>query len=112
MQSSLVTIGMSVRNCEHTLGPAIASIVNQTFQNWELLVIDDGSSDTTMSVASSFNDPRIVTISDGNIIFGRKYYGFPGRLNQAVKQARPVSPLQAKRWSQGGNEYQCRATFS
>jgi glycosyltransferase involved in cell wall biosynthesis len=37
MQSSLVTIGMSVRNCEHTLGPAIASIVNQTFQNWGII---------------------------------------------------------------------------
>jgi glycosyltransferase involved in cell wall biosynthesis len=88
MESPLVTVGMGVRNCEHTLGPAIASIINQTFQNWELLVIDDGSSDATMSLASSFNDPRIITISDGIIVLDRKHHGLPGRLNQAVKLAR------------------------
>jgi len=88
MESPLVTVGMGVRNCERTLGPAIASIINQTFQNWELLVIDDGSSDATMSLASSFDDPRIITISDGIIVLDRKHHGLPGRLNQAVKLAR------------------------
>jgi glycosyltransferase involved in cell wall biosynthesis len=88
MESPLVTIGMGVRNCERTLGSAIASIINQTFWNWELLVIDDGSSDSTMCVASSFNDPRIIAVSDGNIILDREYYGLAARLNQAVTRAR------------------------
>jgi glycosyltransferase involved in cell wall biosynthesis len=88
MKSPLVTIAMGVRNSASTLAPAITSIVNQTFRDWELLIIDDGSSDNTMALASSFNDPRITTISDGTIILDPKHYGLPGRLNQAVNLAR------------------------
>jgi len=41
-----------------------------------------------MSVARSFNDSRIITISTGEVIRDRGYYGVPVRLNQAVKLAR------------------------
>jgi glycosyltransferase involved in cell wall biosynthesis len=87
METPLVTVGMTVRNCASTIGPAIASLIGQTFCNWELVIIDDGSSDDTMAVARSFHDTRIVTIS-GNVIRARGYYGVPVRLNQAVTRAR------------------------
>ena len=75
---SLVSIGMPVRNCQETLQLAICSLLAQTYPHWELLLIDDGSSDGTLRVMQRFSDPRIRTCSDG----GRR--GLPARLNQAI----------------------------
>ena len=41
------------------LSRSIGSVIKQSFQDWELIVIDDGSTDHTMEVVNSFNDPRI-----------------------------------------------------
>lgn len=78
----LVSIGMSVRNCESTLKTALESIQQQTYANWELLLLDDGSHDQTVSVARQYNDSRIRLIVDG------KNLGLASRLNQAVELAR------------------------
>jgi glycosyltransferase involved in cell wall biosynthesis len=74
----LVSIGMSVFNCEATLRPAIQSILNQTYSNWELILIDDGSKDRTLEIAKSFKDSRIQVVSDG---LNMK---LPSRLNQSI----------------------------
>src|SRR4051812_14158267 len=50
----LVSIGMSVRDNERTLGLALRSILAQTYPHWELLLVDDGSSDGTLDVARQF----------------------------------------------------------
>jgi glycosyltransferase involved in cell wall biosynthesis len=80
--SPMVSIGMPVYNCEKTLGVAIRSVLQQTFQDWELLIIDDGSSDKTVEVGNAFDDPRIQTIADG------LHKGVPRRRNQAIKMSR------------------------
>jgi len=80
--SPLVTIGMPVRNCEKTIGTAIRSILNQTWSHWELLVIDDGSTDGTVREALSFAGPRIRVFADG------RHRGIAPRLNEAVKRSR------------------------
>ena len=41
------------------LSRSIGSVIKQSFQDWELIVIDDGSTDHTKEVVNSFNDPRI-----------------------------------------------------
>lgn len=74
----LVSIGMPVFNCERTLKSAIYSILNQSYSNWELILIDDGSKDKTLSIAESFKDPRIKVIADG------LNKNLPTRLNQAI----------------------------
>src|ERR1700680_596915 len=51
----LVSIGMAIFNCEKTLATAIRSILNQTCGNWELLLMEDGSSDRTLEVARTFS---------------------------------------------------------
>lgn len=38
---------------------SIGSVIEQSFQDWELIIIDDGSTDHTKEVVNSFNDPRI-----------------------------------------------------
>jgi glycosyltransferase involved in cell wall biosynthesis len=77
-----ISIGMPIFNCEKTLAIAIRSILNQTFSNWELLLIEDGSSDRSLEVARSFVDPRISVFSD------RLHKGIVPRLNQAVAASR------------------------
>jgi glycosyltransferase involved in cell wall biosynthesis len=74
----LVSVGMPAFNCEKTLAVAIRSILNQTYENWELLLMEDGSSDGTLEVARSFSDPRIRVYADGS------HKGLVSRLNQAV----------------------------
>lgn len=54
-----VTILMPVYNGEKHLGPAIESILRQTYGDFVCLIIDDGSSDSSSSIALSFDDPRI-----------------------------------------------------
>lgn len=59
--SLLVSIITPCYNSEKYLSQAIQSVLNQTFQNWELLLIDDCSSDTTYTIITDFTsqDPRI-----------------------------------------------------
>lgn len=51
-----VSIIMGIFNCESTLGESIDSLLNQTYDNWELIMCDDGSSDRTYDVAKCYSD--------------------------------------------------------
>lgn len=55
----LVSIIMPVRDRESLIGEAIDSVRAQTYDNWELLVVDDGSTDGTGEVVESYDDDRI-----------------------------------------------------
>lgn len=55
----LVSIIMPVYNGGKFIGEAIQSVLTQTYQNWELLIIDDGSTDDTESVIMARSDIRI-----------------------------------------------------
>jgi len=77
-----ISIGMPVYNCAETLPWAIRSILNQSFCDWELLILDDGSNDSTVEVAASFSDARIRVVCDG------KHLGLADRLNQAIALSR------------------------
>ncbi|MDW5443943.1 glycosyltransferase family 2 protein [Polaromonas sp. SM01] len=79
--SPLVTIGLSIYNGGATLADAVNSIRAQTYENWELILIDDGSRDESTRIAKSFLDPRILALSDG------MNKGLSVRLNEAVEMA-------------------------
>jgi glycosyltransferase involved in cell wall biosynthesis len=80
--SPLVSVVMSVLNGAATVGAAVRSVQLQTLQNWELIVIDNGSSDRSGAIVNEFNDARIRVIREppGG--------GFAMRLNQAVGVSR------------------------
>jgi glycosyltransferase involved in cell wall biosynthesis len=78
----LVSVIMAMRDSADTVASAVRSIQLQTLQNWELIVIDDGSSDASASIVSAFNDTRIKLICE---VSGA---GLATRLNQAVALSR------------------------
>jgi glycosyltransferase involved in cell wall biosynthesis len=59
MKAPAITVLMPVFNAEKYLGEAINSILSQTFQDFEFLIIDDGSTDQSVSIIRSYTDPRI-----------------------------------------------------
>ena len=54
-----VSIIMPTRNRATCIGAAIESVIKQDHPNWELIIIDDGSTDNTEDIVRSFNDSRI-----------------------------------------------------
>lgn len=55
-----ISVLLPVYNCELYIKEAIDSILNQTFSDFELLIIDDASTDKTLEIIKSFTDSRIV----------------------------------------------------
>lgn len=57
----LVSVIMPVYNCERFLTEAIESVISQSYQNWELLIVDDGSKDKSVPIIESYveKDSRI-----------------------------------------------------
>jgi len=59
MNKPKVTVLMPVYNGEKYLNEAIESILNQTYKDFEFLIINDGSTDNSVKIIESYNDPRI-----------------------------------------------------
>lgn len=64
MNNPTVSIVMPVYNGEEYIGLAIESIINQTYQDWELVIVNDGSTDKTEDVVRSFEDKRIKLLTN------------------------------------------------
>lgn len=64
MYSSLVSVIMPAYNAEKYIGEAIESVIEQSYQNWELLIVDDCSSDKTKEIIENYTskDRRIKSI--------------------------------------------------
>ncbi|MDX2471393.1 MAG: glycosyltransferase family A protein [SAR324 cluster bacterium] len=61
-----VSIIMPAYNSEATIGDAVATVIAQNYKSWELVIINDGSTDSTEKVAASFEDDRIRLITHIN----------------------------------------------
>lgn len=70
---------MPAYNCQVYIQEAIESVLNQTYTHWELLVADDGSSDTTCQIIDAFEDTRIKkshnAVNQGNIRTRNRLFG-------------------------------------
>lgn len=78
----LITVAMPVYNAGSYLRLAVMSIVAQTYRNWELLIIDDKSTDSSLESIADIQDPRV------HILVGDCNQGLAARLNQAIDLAR------------------------
>lgn len=82
--TNLISVGIPFYNAEKYLAFAIQSVIAQSYENWELILIDDGSSDNSLEIAQDFalKDARIRVICDGK---NRK---LPYRLNQLILESK------------------------
>jgi glycosyltransferase involved in cell wall biosynthesis len=76
-----VSVVLPVYNCPTYVGVAIESILNQKFENFEFLIIDDGSTDDTPQILKKYSDSRIRHIRHEN-------KGLAGTLNVGINLAR------------------------
>lgn len=77
-QKPLVSVLMSVYNGMPYVEQAVQSILDQNFTNFEFLIVDNASSDSTRELLHAFNDPRISLIENSDNI------GPPRALNKAL----------------------------
>ncbi|MEN8127778.1 MAG: glycosyltransferase family 2 protein [Planctomycetota bacterium] len=61
-----VDIIIPLYNKEDTVARAVQSVIDQTFTDWHLIIVDDGSTDNSLQVARQYDDPRIRIIEQDN----------------------------------------------
>jgi glycosyltransferase involved in cell wall biosynthesis len=76
-----VTVLMTLFNSERHLRPAIDSILAQTYRAFELLIVDDGSSDGSRAIVASYDDPRI------RLVVNSRNLGLSAALNRGLSLA-------------------------
>lgn len=80
--NDLVSIIMPSYNTERFIADSIQSVLNQTYQNWELIIVDDCSTDNTDTVVASFTDSRIKYLKN------EKNSGAAVSRNRALREAK------------------------
>src|SRR5262245_42732635 len=83
-----VSVLMAVYNAERHLAAAIDSILAQTFRDFELVIVDDGSEDGSKRIVQSYRDSRI------RLILLERNQGLSRALNEGLRLA--ASPLVAR----------------
>jgi glycosyltransferase involved in cell wall biosynthesis len=77
----LVSVVLIAYNCAQYVGRAIESVLAQTWKRLELIVIDDGSTDTTAEIVRRFDDPRLQYVRQENA-------GIASARNHGIRRAR------------------------
>lgn len=80
--SQLISIVLPVFNAQPHLPQAIESMLGQTYRNFELIILEDGSTDSSLQYLLTLNDPRVRLVHDG-LNRGLSY-----RLNQGLMEAK------------------------
>ena len=81
MSKPKISVILPTYNAALYLGAAIDSILGQSFGDFELIIINDGSTDNTQEVLARYSDPRIIVITQENL-------GLPRALNNGIAAAR------------------------
>uniref|UniRef100_A0A486XVK5 Beta-1,3-glucosyltransferase n=1 Tax=Rheinheimera sp. BAL341 TaxID=1708203 RepID=A0A486XVK5_9GAMM len=66
MNTPLISVVIPLYNKENSVSRALTSVLSQSYKNFELIVIDDGSTDTSAEKAREFDDPRLKIVSQTN----------------------------------------------
>jgi len=92
-----VTIGIPFLNARRTLADAVRSVFAQTHGDWELLLVDDGSTDGSSEVVRQLRDPRVRLLADGAQL------GLCARLNQiAAAAGSSIGCMRSDRFARDG----------
>lgn len=81
----MVSIIMGIYNCEDTLPEAIDSILAQTYTDWELIMCDDASRDSTLEIAQSYSDKYPSKI---RVLHNEKNLMLAASLNRCIELVR------------------------
>lgn len=79
--NSLVSVIMPLYNAEKYVGEAIESVINQTYTNWELIVVNDGSTDNSLEVALKYQSESVK-------VFTQENKGASAARNYGLKEAK------------------------
>src|SRR5579859_1694028 len=82
MNPPVVTVGIPFFNAKKWLLNAVRSVFAQSFDDWELLLVDDGSTDGSAEIALAVEDPRVRVYPD------RENLKVVARRNQVIRLAR------------------------
>lgn len=77
-----VSICVPVYECERYIGVAIQSVLDQTYEDFEVVILDNGSRDCTLAEVARFSDSRI------RVIENEQNLGVAGNFNRALTEAR------------------------
>ena len=81
--SPRISIITPTYNHEQFIGDCVHSVLSQTFSDWEMIIVDDGSTDGTATVVKSFADSRIKYLYQGNAGISRLHETY----NRALREA-------------------------
>ena len=84
MSQPTVSVITLTYNHQRVIGSCIQSVLDQTYQDWEMIIMDDGSTDNTESIVRGFSDPRIIYVRQENV----GAYRMVETYNRALEQAR------------------------
>jgi len=76
MENPLVSILIVTYNAEKTIGWTLASIFDQSYKNYEILILDNNSNDKTIETIKSFNNPKIKIFSENKNIWPYKWLNY------------------------------------
>ncbi|WP_019154269.1 glycosyltransferase family 2 protein [Robertmurraya massiliosenegalensis] len=82
MNSPVATVFIPIYNCESYIKETLDSIINQTYNNLEILLINDGSTDNSIDIINQYDDPRI------RLLHNPKNMGIPYTRNVGLKEAK------------------------
>lgn len=90
-----ISVILPVRNAATTIAHAVGSILDQEFRDFELLVVNDGSTDPTREILASFSDPRL------KVIHNRGPHGVAEAMQLGVDRAKAewIARMDADDWS-------------
>lgn len=78
----MISIVTASYNYEQYISETIQSVLNQTYSDWEMIIVDDCSSDNSVEVIKSFNDKRI------KLFVNEKNLGLKGTVKRGIKEAK------------------------
>jgi glycosyltransferase involved in cell wall biosynthesis len=81
MMAPMISVVMPAYNHEKYIGPAIESVLNQSYKNFEFIIINDGSSDNTEEIIKTYKDKRIKYFTQENM-------GAHNAINKGLSSAR------------------------